>query len=90
MSLQECEIAWYSPNQLEMMPNSPALAEEQSPVPHHTRHVGGLPLGNSIDYLRHQSQVYRNSKFSTGTRGKLPAPHIVWRRELIPRILLKR
>ena len=67
MSLQECEIVRYSPNQLEMTPNFTALAEEQSPVPHHTRHVGGLPLGNSIDALRHQSQVYRNSKLSTGT-----------------------
>ena len=67
MSLQECEIARYSPNQLEMTPDSPALAEEQSPIPHHTRQVGGLPLGNSIDSLRHPSQMYRNTKFSTGT-----------------------
>ena len=28
MSPKECEIVWYSPNQLEMMTNSPALASE--------------------------------------------------------------
>ena len=67
MSLQEYEIALYSPNQLEMTRNSPALAEEQSPIPHYTRQVGGLFLGNSIDSVRHQSQVHRNSTFSTGT-----------------------
>ena len=39
MSPQECEIAWYSPNQLEIMPDSPALVPEQFPVPHHTRQV---------------------------------------------------
>ena len=37
MSRQECEIAQSSPNQLEMMPDSPSLAPEQSPVPHHTQ-----------------------------------------------------
>ena len=36
MSQQEWEIAHCSPNQLEMMPDSPALAPEQSPIPHHT------------------------------------------------------
>ena len=39
MSPQECEIAWCSPNQLEMMTDSPALASEQSPVPHDTEQV---------------------------------------------------
>ena len=33
MSPQECEIAQCSPNQLQMITNSPALASEQSPVP---------------------------------------------------------
>ena len=37
MSPQECEIAHYSPNQLEIMPDSPALAPEQFPVHHHTQ-----------------------------------------------------
>ena len=34
------------------------------------------------------SSVFRNTNYSTGTRGKLHAPHIVSRRELIHRILL--
>ena len=90
MSPQECEIARCSPNQLEMMTNSPALASEQCPIPHHTGKLAWLPLGNSRDSLRHPSQVCRNTNFSTETRGKLHAPHIMSRRELIPRILLKR
>ena len=89
-SPQECEIARCSPNQLEMMTNSPALALEQYPVSHHTGQLAWLPLGISRDSLRHPSQVYRNTNFSTGTRGKLHAHHIILRRELIPRILLKR
>ena len=90
ISLQECEIAQGSPNQLEMRTNSPILASEQSLVPHHTGQVALLPLGNSRDSLRHPSQVYRNTNLCTGTRRKLHALHIVLRRELIPRILLKR
>ena len=89
MSPQECEIALCSPNQLEMTTKSPALASEQCPIPHHTGRLAWLPLGNSQDYLRHPSQVYRNTNFSTGTRGKLHVPHIVSRRDLIPRMLLK-
>ena len=90
MPPQEYEIARCSPNQLEMTTNSPALASEQCPVPHHTGQLAWLPLGNSRDSLRHPSQVYRNTNFSTGSRGKLHGPNIVLRRELIPRILLKR
>ena len=89
-SLQECEIARCSLNQIEMTTNSPALASEQCPVPHHTGQLACLPLGLYRDSLRHLSQVYRNTNFSTGIRGKLHAPHIIWRRDLIPRILLKR
>ena len=33
MSLQGFEIAWCSPNQLKIMPDSPALAPEEIPVP---------------------------------------------------------
>ena len=55
MSLEECEIARGSPNQLEMTTDSPALASEQSPVPHHTVQVALLPLGNYRDSLRHPS-----------------------------------
>ena len=90
MSLQEFEIDQCSTNQHEMMCNSPALALEQCPVPHHTEQLAWLPLGNCRDSLRHPSQVYRKTNFSTGTRGKFHATHIVTRRELIPRILLKR
>ena len=88
MSLQECEIAQWSPNQLEIMTNSPALASEQCTIPHYTGQLAWLPLVNSRDSLRHLSQIYRNTNYSTGTRGKLHAPHNVSRKELIPRILL--
>ena len=90
MSPQECQIAWCSPNQLEMMTNSPELASEQCPSPHHGGQLAWLPLGNAKDSLRQPSQVYRSTNFSTGTRGKLDAPHIISRSELISRILLKR
>ena len=90
MSPQECEIVGYSPNHLERTINSPALASEQCPIPHRTEQLAWLPLGNTRDSLRHPSQVYRNTNFSTGTRGKLHAPHIMSRRELIPRILWNR
>ena len=39
MSTQEYEIVWGCPNQLEMMTDSPAMASEQSPIPHHTGEV---------------------------------------------------
>ena len=90
MSLQECEIAWCGPNQLEMTANFPALSSDRFPFPHHTAQLAWLPLGDFRDSQRHTSQVYRNINFSTATRGKLHAPHMVSRRELIPRILLKR
>ena len=90
MSPQLCEIARCSPNQLEMTTNSPSLALEQYPVSHHTEQLAWLPLGNFRDSMRHPSHIYRNTNFSTGTRGKLHAPHIVSKRELIPRILLNR
>ena len=66
MSLQESEIARCSPNHLEMMTNFPALASKQCPDPHHTGQLAWLPLGNSRDSLRHPSQVYSNTNFSTG------------------------
>ena len=80
MSPQECQIARCSPNQLEMMTNPPALASEQCPIPDHTGRLAWLPLGNSRDSLRHLSQVYRNTNFSLGTRGKLHALDMVSRR----------
>ena len=67
LSPQECEIVRCSPNQLEMMTNSPALVSGPCPIPHHTGQLAWLPFGNSRDSLRHRSQVYRNTNFSTGT-----------------------
>ena len=61
MSSLECEIARCSSNQLEMKTNSPALASEQCPIPYHTGQLAWLPLGNSRDFLRPPSQVYRNT-----------------------------
>ena len=90
MSPQEYEIARWSTNQLEMKTNFHALASEQCPIPHDTGQLAWLPLGYSRDSLRHPTQVYWNTYFSTGTRAKLHAPHIVSGRELIPRVLLKR
>ena len=68
MSAKECEIAQCSSNQLEMMTISHALASEQCPHSHHTGKLSWLPLGNSRYPLRHPSQVYRNTNFSTGTQ----------------------
>ena len=79
MSPQECQIARCSPNQLEMTTNPPALASEQCPIPDHTGRLAWLH-GISRDSLRHPSQVYRNTNFNLGTRGKLYALHIVSRR----------
>ena len=90
MSPQECEIALCSPNHLEMTTNSPALSSEQCPIPLHMGRLAWLHLDNSRDSLRHPSQVYANKNLSTGTREKLHAPHIVSRREVIPKILLER
>ena len=56
-SPKECEIVWCIPNQLEMTPDSTVLDLEQSPVPHHTKQVASLTLGNSRDSLRHPSQI---------------------------------
>ena len=51
-------------------------------MPHSRSHrtIGLASLGNSRDSLRHPSQVYRNTNFSLGIRGKLHALHIFWRR----------
>ena len=57
MSPKECEIVQCIPNQIEMMPDSPVLYLVQCPVPHHTRQVGFLTLGNTRDSLRHPSQI---------------------------------
>ena len=67
-----------------MMTNPPALASEQCPIPNHTGRLAWIPLGNSRDSRRHPSQVYRNTNFSLGTRGKLHALHIVSRTDDYP------
>ena len=46
MSLQEYEIPRGSPNQLKIKPYFLALAPEQFPVPHQTRQVACIPLGD--------------------------------------------
>ena len=46
MLLQEYEIPRGSPNQLEIKSYFPALAPEQFPIPHQTRQVAWLPLGD--------------------------------------------
>ena len=48
-----------------------------------------LPLRNYRDSLRHPSQVYMNITFSTASRGKLHAPHMVSIWQLIPCLWLK-
>ena len=51
--------------------------------------MAGLPWGINRDSLSHLSQVDMNINISTATRGKLHAPHIVQRWELIPCLSLK-
>ena len=89
-SPQQHKRALCTTNQLKMRPDSPALAPEPSHVPHQTRQVAWLPLGNSRDSLRTPSQVERSTKSSTATRGKLRVPQIISRWELLPWLRLKR
>ena len=90
MSPKECEIVWCNPNQFEMMPDSPVFDLVQSPIPHPTREVACLTLGNYRDSLIYPSQIQRNTNFTTGTRGKLQGRHIISRRERVPRVLLQK
>ena len=57
MSPKECEIVQCNPKQFEMMPDSPVLDLVQSPVPHPTRQVACLTLGNYSDSLIYPSQI---------------------------------
>ena len=77
LSHQEYKIARCIPSQLETNPISSSLDPQLSRVPHHTEQVALLPLGNYRDSLRHHSQVYMNIIFSSATRGKFHAPHIL-------------
>ena len=83
LSPKECKIDRCTQSQLEMKPNSPSLTPKLSRVPHHIEQVACLPLGNYRDSLRHHSQIYMNINFSTANRGKLHAPHIIPRWQLI-------
>ena len=56
MSPKECEIFRCNPKQFEMTPDSPVLDLVQSPVPHPTRHVACLTLGNYSDSMIYPSQ----------------------------------
>ena len=90
MSSQECEIVWCSQKATLSGDKLPCTVFRASSIPHHTGKLAWLTLGNSRDSLRHPSQFYTSTNFSTGTRVKLHAPHIILKRERIPRILLKR
>ena len=87
MSPQECEISWGSQIKSRLSPITLHWLQNNSLFP--IIHDKWLDfLGNYRNSLRHTSSLYRNTNFSTGTRAKLHAPHIVSRRELIPMILL--
>ena len=75
VSPQECQIVRCSPNQHEMRTNTPALASEKCPFPHHTGQLAWLPLGNAGDSLRHPSQVYRNINFNRNVRKAPCTPY---------------
>ena len=55
MSPKETEIFQCNPNQFEMTPESPVLDLVQSPIPHPTREVACLTLGNDRDCLIYTS-----------------------------------
>ena len=57
MSPKECEIVRYNRNQFKMTPDSPVLDLVQSPVPHRTREVACLTLGNYRDSLIYPSPI---------------------------------
>ena len=57
MSPKESEIVQCNPNHFEMTPESPVLDLVQSPIPHPTREVACLTLGNYRDCLIYTSQI---------------------------------
>ena len=57
MSPKECEMDQCNPNQTKMTPDSPVLDLVQSPIPHPTRQVACLTLGNYRDSLIYTSQI---------------------------------
>lgn len=62
-------------NQLEMRPDSTALAPELFCLSHYTWLVASRPVGNSRHSPRTPSQVYRNTKFRTASEQKLRDPN---------------
>ena len=57
MSPKECEIIWCKPNQFEVTPENPVLDLVQFPIPHPTRQVACLTLGNYRYSLIYPSQI---------------------------------
>ena len=57
MSPKECEMVQCNPNQIKMTPGSSVLDLVQSPIPHPTRQVACLTLGNCRDSLIYPSQI---------------------------------
>ena len=57
MSPKESEIVQCNPNQFEMTPESPVFDLLQSPIPHPTREVARLTLGNYRHCLIYTSQI---------------------------------
>ena len=57
MSPNVCEIVWCNPNQFEMTPDSSVLDLMISVVPHPTRQVACLTLGNYRYSLIYTSQI---------------------------------
>ena len=57
MLLKECEIIWCNPNQFEITPEYSVLDLVQSPIPHSTRQVACLTLGNYRDSQIYTSQI---------------------------------
>ena len=70
MSLQEHKIIFYTPNQLEMKPDSPALASEPSRGPVHlrkeTQGPSDIPVAEGKLHLRCWWKVGSNLKSKTG------------------------
>ena len=87
MSPQECEISRLAQINSRLSP-IPQIGPRTIPSsPSYT--TSGLTSFRQLPkFLRHTPSGYGNNNFSTVTRGKLHAPHIVSRRELIPRLLL--
>ena len=75
MSPKECEMFRCNPNQFEMTPDSPVLDLVQCSVPHPTRQVACLNLGNYRDSLIYPSPIEEH-QFQHRNKRKAPwTPH---------------